>query len=881
MGSIITYLLILTCWISGQAQTVITGKLTDDEQNPISGVSVSYKKVGAATLLGFTKTDNQGNFELLIKLPDTDTIQLDFSHISYAKKSVHVVNATAKYTYILQQQVRQLEEVKIANTPIYRRKDTINYNVGAFTAMLDDAIADIIKKLPGIEMQGDQILYQGKPIQKYMVNNLDLTEGRYSMINKNLPVNAVRRVQIIENDQPIKIIDSLVFSDRASLNLELKTFTSTGTGKIGTGLSPTLWDLNLTPMTFGKNFQMINSLQTNNMGYDVSKDLRPFYSGGGYLTNRSNFNDGPSYISLKNVASPNFSEKKWLDNKIFLFSSNMLQRLKNGVELKANVSYYDDTQQRQGFTATQYYTAPDVITSTEAIDNRTRSNVLHAGVLIEKNEKNVYLRNYLRYQKKWNADRGNLLFNETNNILQRRNYTDEALFNTLSLAKFIGKQLVDIQSSLEYHSTPQRLTVQPGQFEDLINTGNPYDQMKQTVLFKGLRWDNSIGFIHKAKVWSFAPKISINYDANDMQSHIMIRNENEDTQLGTDYTNDMHNSSMNLALELRLGWENQKWKFNLNMPYNLFVFNATEQQAVSMDNMIRNTFNPQANLNYQMNQNNELALNISGNKQYGGLENFYNSFIISQYRTIQRYKTKLLGTENLRSAIDYNYRNTLRANFANASYSYAQATKNFIFATQIDALGRTTLDIKDQRSYSDIHTLAGGTSRFFANIKTVIKLNANTSWSKSDYLLNDLITKQHSRNNAGSVEIINNISPLISGDYKISLGQTNNKLASGKQTKIRYNNHYLNIVIHPLENHSLVINNALYGINIPGQSNQFFADATYRYTVRKWKTAIELTALNLLNNNNYIQQFSSNYELIQSYFELRPRQFMISTKFKF
>lgn len=37
------------------AQTVIAGKLLDENQKPIANVSVSYKKIGSAALLGFSK----------------------------------------------------------------------------------------------------------------------------------------------------------------------------------------------------------------------------------------------------------------------------------------------------------------------------------------------------------------------------------------------------------------------------------------------------------------------------------------------------------------------------------------------------------------------------------------------------------------------------------------------------------------------------------------------------------------------------------------------------------------------------------------------------------------------------------------------------------
>src|SRR5690606_24636259 len=116
---------------------------------------VSYKKVGSTAIMGFAKTDQKGVFSLAVKIPEADSVQLDFNHLSYAKKSVVVANKTADYTYTLRQETRQIEEVKVSDMPIFKRKDTTNYTVDAFTSKQDRVIGDIIRKLPGIELQGD------------------------------------------------------------------------------------------------------------------------------------------------------------------------------------------------------------------------------------------------------------------------------------------------------------------------------------------------------------------------------------------------------------------------------------------------------------------------------------------------------------------------------------------------------------------------------------------------------------------------------------------------------------------------------------------------------------------------------------------------------
>jgi len=67
--------------------------------------------------------------------------------------------------------------------------------------------------MPRIEVLDDgKILYQGKPINKYYIEGLDLPEGKYNLAIKNLPHKEVTKVQVLENHQPIKVLDSLVYS---------------------------------------------------------------------------------------------------------------------------------------------------------------------------------------------------------------------------------------------------------------------------------------------------------------------------------------------------------------------------------------------------------------------------------------------------------------------------------------------------------------------------------------------------------------------------------------------------------------------------------------------------------------------------------------------
>jgi hypothetical protein len=101
--------------------------------------------------------------------------------------------------------------------------------VNSFSKEQDRSIGDVLKRMPGIEVLPDgKILYQGKAINKYYIEGLDLLEGKYNLANDNLPYQEVSQVQILENHQPIKTLDSLQFSDRSALNIKLKHLYFTG-----------------------------------------------------------------------------------------------------------------------------------------------------------------------------------------------------------------------------------------------------------------------------------------------------------------------------------------------------------------------------------------------------------------------------------------------------------------------------------------------------------------------------------------------------------------------------------------------------------------------------------------------------------------------------
>lgn len=879
----ITFLLLtISMAISSYAQTTITGRVLDSLGEGVGRVGVTYKVAEAPAILGYTMTATDGAFRLPVET-DKDSIVLQVSHLGYHREVRTVANRTATYTFTLKPKNELLPEVSTGRIPIFRRKDTINYAVDAFTAKQDRVIGDIIRKLPGIEMEGDRILYQGKPIQKYMVNNLDLMEGRYSMINKNLPADAVKNVQVVENDQPIKILDSLVFSDRASLNLELKKFTTTGTGKLGAGYAPGLWEANLTPMTLGKTFQALYSLQSNNIGDDVSTQLRRYYTGGTFFSrSQQGERQGPSYTGVRGVSTPGFDERKWLDNRIFLSSANMLQKLSDGAELKGNVSYYRDQQRRSGYTHSQLFAPEGELTVVEDIANRYGTDHLAGSVLLEKNEDRVYLRNEARMHRRWNRDRGQLTLNADQPIDQHRRYDDLGLSNSLSMARFVGKQLVSFASQVSYNSTPQRLRMLPGGFADLLNGGDPYAETVQDIQHTGFQTNNRVSFIHNIKGVNIHPSLGLDYERNRLESHIGVSGGNAGpVDADGDFANDLHTGRLGLSPKVNATYEMQRWRFSLNLPYNMAWFHARQFDERRLGGTYRGAFNPSASIRLKWDVSNEVTIDGARSTGFGGLDNFYDGYIISNYRNINRYLSRLLEDNSWSAGANYQYSQTLSATFARVSYRYSRGWRDYAYQTVLDDDGRTAVGIADVNTGNWSHGISASGSKFFQRLHTVVKISGNAGMGHSDYLLNGILGQRRQLSYGTGLELINNTLDQLSVTYKAGWNSWHNELIDGMTNRVTNQTHSLDVAFFPWESHSLLANGAYYRTNLPGLTDQLFIDAIYRWTVDRWKVDIEASCINLLNNNRYIQRFNADYAVTESYFDLRPRQFLLSARFKF
>jgi len=127
--------------------------------------------------------------------------------------------------------------------------DTLSYKVSDFSNPQDRVIGDVIKKLPGIDVAKDgKISYNGKAISNLYIGGDNLLDDKYNIATNNIPNGVVDQVQVLQNNQPIKMLRDKVVSDDVALNLTIKKdarLQTVGQETVGAGLPGSYYaDLN-------------------------------------------------------------------------------------------------------------------------------------------------------------------------------------------------------------------------------------------------------------------------------------------------------------------------------------------------------------------------------------------------------------------------------------------------------------------------------------------------------------------------------------------------------------------------------------------------------------------------------------------------------------
>ena len=196
------------------AEVNVRGTVLDKvTEEPIAGASLIIKGSNGR-IKKFSTSKPDGTFS--ISIPSVNGCRLEVAMMSYVKKSLPLDSISFPLSVNLEPGGIKLKEVAVKADRIREQGDTITYNVGAFAQTQDRSIGDVLKRMPGIDVnkQG-KIQYQGEDINKFYIEGSDLLGGKYGIATNGINHEDVGAVEVMENHQPMQVLSGITSSDIA------------------------------------------------------------------------------------------------------------------------------------------------------------------------------------------------------------------------------------------------------------------------------------------------------------------------------------------------------------------------------------------------------------------------------------------------------------------------------------------------------------------------------------------------------------------------------------------------------------------------------------------------------------------------------------------
>ena len=183
------------------SQNILKGRVIDESGNPLELTTVVLLNPNDSTLKHFGVTNKDGYYQ--IKAVKNDSYLLQFSYVGM-ETSTDMITVDRNSPSDLGDKKMipsALEEVIVVAEiiPMQFKEDTLEYNTKAFTTRPGASVEELLKKLPGIEVdESGNIKAQGEDVTKVLVDGKEFFGNDPKIATKNLSAEALVKVQVFD-----------------------------------------------------------------------------------------------------------------------------------------------------------------------------------------------------------------------------------------------------------------------------------------------------------------------------------------------------------------------------------------------------------------------------------------------------------------------------------------------------------------------------------------------------------------------------------------------------------------------------------------------------------------------------------------------------------
>ncbi|MDN0054141.1 carboxypeptidase-like regulatory domain-containing protein [Bacteroides caecigallinarum] len=836
---LLCFSLAVSLFLPAQSSAVFSGKVVDTSENGMYGVNiVAYNESGKQ--LSYAISDAEGYFTFK---PVGGIAYVRFSFLGYETQTVKYNPSVNKVVVRMKETSFQLREVSVKAERISERGDTLTYSVAGFKQIQDRSIADVIRKMPGLEVKPNgSISYQGKSINHFYIEGLDLMGSQYAQASNNISADKVESVQVLENHQAVKSLRDIEFSDKAALNIVLKDDAKsvwTGLADIGLGWAEKsngfLYENRLMGMNFKKNFQTLLLYKNANTGTNIADEILS-------LSDLLEYRGEANIISLLDLGGPAFDAERYTFNKSHLLSGNWLWRTGRDSDLRIQASGLFDSEEQLRKSTTTYLDLDGSPVITEDWNVESRRKEAKGEITYTLNKERTYLKSISKVYSDWNVSHGNILYNDRLTALSVKPYKRMVSEDLLLSHTTAGGNVIQFNSFTGYTRLPGQLLTINGNSQlldmDLFSSKNHVQYKKK---FGALYFDNMMGFDSRYQKinstdWKlqqlyWSPSVSMRHKGHELTAKTKVS-----------YVNQLLDNSGNGAAD----------------------------KLRSSDFWIE----PNLNWRWEMSPTSKLILD------YRLTANPYDAKKLVTEPLFTSYAQCTVGigepeTQFAHSlSASFTYRNPIYGLFAYLRPLYIHNKGNILYSGELDS-GVYNMVATSGRYNTDSYIVDGRIAKNFFWANTTLGIGGGVNSSESQMLVSGVLAKN--RMNVYNASLDYSLKPVkgisIQGKSKMMICNRQEKTAPYNESAVIDWSHSLGVNFNPAGGWIFSMNNEIYHSNEKSFGVNSFCDISVGYKSKKWE--LSLVADNIIGNSVYEQVNVSSITRFYSMTRLRPREYLM------
>ena len=864
----------------------LKGTILTKQGKAISNATILVKEQKASSDFSeFIIGNEMGAFSFELKQNYPNIVFLEFTAFNYSTVVDSIIapekNKVYEFRIQLEEKSQVLNEIIVTEYKRFEQHgDTTSYSVKAFRDGTERNVEDVLKKIPGIEVNDDDgsLRYLGKRVEAVQLDGDDLFGFRYSSATKNISADMIEKIDAIDNFYSNPLLKGFADSKTTALNLKLKK------GKldlsknefIGIGGGDQLaLDLAFDLIAVSSKSKSYATFSYNNVGMNSS----PFNFFGSNA-NQSNvgmiddFNAAaPKLISHKSQNS-NLSERRSTINDQKNINLNSIYKFNDQWSLRANVFVLKDRLWNEEFSIQQ------ISVNQQSFEYKDKTISIQSPLNQQFELKLLYNLGIKRHFE-WSSSFGdteilndidfskNRQLSEKTSLLSR----DFILTNKFDLSQKYKQHLFQLIGHWSSNSVPQAFS--PLQNFSFSNAPNAFANYQSSHFYKR----NSFYKLNWLRKFSkFRTNFQIGFLSNQLNYRSFLL-ENE--QLVNDFVNDNQYKKSLFSQSAILNYDHKKWKLSIDLTANHLKQNFEENFLneylskesnylnINLDVFNEFTSDTKMMLNWKMDQTpvaeNYLFINQVVNQNRGTVQNRVSlDLVVNNQLSVGLRKDNL--TNGINQNLMFSFMNSKNAIISNLSINenytkvlYFRSPQNIQFWNANYSLDKYIYALKWNVNHSSNLGFGNGFNEINASA-----LRENKQFSY-----------------VGSLAIRTMQKYIFDVENKFTYQYFDYQAPDNANINSSLNNSF-KLILHPIQDYSAWLIWDIYQPDLSNAQTFSFLDCKIERKI-KWKQTIKIALLakNILNQTYFTQLSNNSYSANVYQSSLLPGYWMITANLTF